>query len=227
MRRLRGEQSLESLLKPRGQRMALLQLRIGACIRFLFLPSLCQECWPRWLMWRARMGYDLHHHTPDDECRADCLANMGGRRAQLQAQMSTSRTNGYFTHRRITKQLYYESIGDVDELVRQILFTAQLTEIGLPRHMTDGYLLVFETFQSAYNAERGVLAHPKIGDISIGLHCVFQTGYSDSGENLRFINNWGRNWGTRGFGTVSLDYLRKYFYEAFVIRNARCSGNPE
>ena len=253
MRRLRGEQSLESLLKPRGQRMALLQLRIGACIRFLFLPSLCQECWPRWLMWRARMGYDLHHHTPDDECRADCLANMGGRRAQLQAQMSTfrdsragfflgkaidgqptqngtqlimSQRSGYFTHRRITKQLYYESIGDVDELVRQILFTAQLTEIGLPRHMTDGYLLVFETFQSAYNAERGVLAHPKIGDISIGLHCVFQTGYSDSGENLRFINNWGRNWGTRGFGTVSLDYLRKYFYEAFVIRNARWGHAP-
>jgi len=215
--------------------------------------ALCRDCWPRWLMWRARMGYDLHHHTRDDECGADCLANMGGRRAQFHAQMSTfgdrpaafflvkaidgqptqngtqlimSQRSGYFSLRPFTKQLYYESIADVDELVRQILFTAQLREIGLPQHMADGYLLVFETFQSAYNAERGVLAHPTIGDSSIGFHCVYQTGYTDSGENLRFINSWGRNWGIRGFGTVSLDYLRKYFYEAFVIRNARWGHAP-
>lgn len=61
-----------------------------------FAPSaslaFCAVCWPRWLMCRARIGFDLHsEHSLDAACGAGCTARKGGRRTQLLAQMSLCR----------------------------------------------------------------------------------------------------------------------------------------
>lgn len=133
---------------------------------------------------------------------------------------------GYFLFRPFTKQEYYESIGDVDELVRQIKFSVQLQQIGFPRWMADSYLLVFEVFKSAHHASGGVLTMPNAGEASLGLHCVLWTGYLNNGSELTFLNSWGKGWGEQGFGSVSRDYLLRYFHEAFVIRRAKWGPTP-
>jgi GNAT superfamily N-acetyltransferase len=212
--------------------------------------AFCEECWPRWLMWRARMGFDLHwEHSYGAACHAGCLARQGGRRTQLLAQMSmlTSRTDGFFAqksidgmpaingspllmamrmshflYRMLQRQAYYESIGDPTEVQSQLLRAFQLSEIiGVPRAQTDGILIIVEAFESWYKAPGGDVGMPKPGDKSIGLHCVHLTHYSDSGAILGFWNSWGSGWGKRGHGTISFEYLEMYFYEAFVTRRAR------
>lgn len=215
--------------------------------------KLCGACWPTWLMWRAREGWDLHFHLIDGRCERDCLARQGGRKLQFQSQMNLFRNtadqlflaksfdgqptkNGspllmscrlqYFLFRSFTKQEYYESIGDVDELIRQILLNAQLNQIGIPHGATDSFLLIFKVFEGAHHAPGGVITEPKQGEKTLGLHCVHQTGYRDSGETLTFANNWGRSWGKKGFGSVSVDYLRRHFYEAFVLRPAQFGLMP-
>lgn len=215
--------------------------------------TLCDECWPRWLMWRAREGYDLHVHATSDTCDSKCIARRGGRRTQLIAQMSLfeesaslfflaksidgqptkngspllmGQRSSYFTFRPFHEQGYYESIGDVDELLRQIRENARLHQIGVPLWTLGQHLLVFEVFESAHHAPDGVITFPKPGETSLGLHCVLQTGYRNSGAELAFVNYWGRSWGKRGFGTVSVDYLRRYFHEAFVTRHAQWGPTP-
>lgn len=132
----------------------------------------------------------------------------------------------HFLFRPFTKQAYYESIGDVDELLRQILLNAQLKQIGIPHGATDSFLLVFEVFEGAHHAPGGVITEPKQSERTLGLHCVCQTGYRDGGETLTFVNNWGRGWGKKGFGSVSVDYLRRHFYEAYVVRPAQFGLMP-
>ena len=36
--------------------------------------ALCGKCWSTWVMWRARMGFDLHTHGVADVCGLSCLA---------------------------------------------------------------------------------------------------------------------------------------------------------
>jgi GNAT superfamily N-acetyltransferase len=213
---------------------------------------LCDDCWPRWLMWRARMGYDLHDHSLKGVCGAECLAQRGGRRAQFNAQMSLfgSRTafyaqkdidglpsyNGshlimaertsYFMYRGLTRQHYYESIGNVEELVRQMQFNGQLHEMGLPQYALDDHLIVFEAFESSHHAPGGVICEPRASEKSLGLHCVMVSGYEDNGNRLSFLNSWGPSWGVKGYGSVSTDYLSRHFHEAFVTRRARWGLSP-
>jgi GNAT superfamily N-acetyltransferase len=214
---------------------------------------LCENCWPRWLMWRAREGYDLHLHGPATACDPACLARKGGRRAQLISQLSVfeglddqfflvkeydglPNRNGtfllnaerlrYFAHRNAYKQAYYESTSDVDELVRQIPAIAQLEAIGLERSKQDQHLVVFEAFQSAYSAPSGAIPMPKPGDPSIGLHSVPIVGYRESGRELLFRNSWGRAWGDRGYGSISTAYLHRYMNETMTVRRAVFGPTP-
>lgn len=214
---------------------------------------LCEVCWPRWLMWRAREGYDLHLHGAAATCGPTCLARQSGRQTQLISQLSLfeglddqfflckefdglPNHNGtyllnaerlrYFLHRTAYKQAYYESTSEVDELVRQILAIAQLEEIGLERSKQDGHLVVFEAFESAYGAPAGVIPMPGPGEKSIGLHSVPIVGYRDSGAELLFRNSWGRGWGDRGHGSVSAAYLSRYMHEAMTVRRAVHGRTP-
>jgi GNAT superfamily N-acetyltransferase len=211
--------------------------------------AFCSECWPRWLMWRARMGYDLHwEHASDAPCHAGCLARQGGRATQLAAQMSLlqNRPDGFFAQKSIDgqprvngsmllmamrmsrfmfrplhRQHYYESISDPAEVQRQFLQSFQLRQLGVPRAQVDGMHIIVEAFESWYNAPGGDVGMPGPGDKSIGLHCVHLTHYSDSGAILGFWNCWGSAWGKQGHGTIPFEYLEKYLYEAFATRRGR------
>jgi hypothetical protein len=189
--------------------------------------AFCADCWPRWLMWRARMGFDLHTHSASAPCTASCLARRQGRYAQFVSQMSLMqdpnqlffaqkqidgqpRANGsplimaqragYFMLRQVQRQWYYESIGDAAEVRRQFIESAILMNMGAAR-AANSHLIVVQAFESWYTAPGGAVSLPKAGDRSIGLHCVHLTGYLDHGETLGFANSWGRGWGDRGFGT--------------------------
>lgn len=202
--------------------------------------AFCATCWPRWMMWRARLGYDLHwNHASDEPCHPGCVAAKGGRQAQLAAQMSLlgQRTDGFFVvksidgqphvngspliwsmrtfhfmFRTLKRQNYYESVGDPAEVQRQLLLGFSLHGIGVPRAQIDGIIIIVEAFESWYTAPRGVISMPRPDDTSIGLHCVHLTHYADSGAVLGFWNCWGPSWGDREHGTMSFEYLERYFH---------------
>lgn len=212
--------------------------------------ALCGECWPRWLMWRARMGFDLHTHGPSGECNPSCLARHGGRRAQFVSQMSMmeDRNAGFFVVKAIDglprvngshlvmaqrsssfmfrpshRQHYYETLPDAEQAQRLLLESARWGPegLGISRAYIDHVIIAVEAFESWYKAPRGAIPMPTPGDRSIGLHAVLLTGYKDSGAVLSFINSWGRDWGDRGYGTLPFEYLQRYYFDAVVTRQAR------
>jgi GNAT superfamily N-acetyltransferase len=211
--------------------------------------AFCAECWPRWMMWRARMGFDLHTHAASVRCDRDCLAQGRGRLGQFEGQMTLlgnrvggdgffackaidgqPRVNGtpsifgarmaHFMYRMYERQKYYESTSDPAVVKRLFLDFAALREAGVSKGL-DGILIIVEAFESWRTAKNGEIALPGPGDKSIGLHCVFLTHYKAYGEILGFANNWGRGWGKRGYGTLSFEYLEKHLHEAHIIRHAR------
>lgn len=208
--------------------------------------AFCRECWPRWLMWRARMGFDLHSHASEVPCSGACLAQRNGRQNQFEAQMALlqDREGGFFATKsidhqprvngtqlifgartgrfmwRMQRQGYYESTSDPAHVQRLFLNFAALREAGI-RQGLDGIVIVVEAFESWRRAKNGEVAMPGPSDKSIGLHCVFLTHYKAHGEILGFVNSWGRGWGDRGYGTLSFEYLKKYLHEAFINRDAR------
>jgi GNAT superfamily N-acetyltransferase len=208
---------------------------------------LCDECWPKWLLWKARLGFDIHTHSRAAVCGSTCLARTDGRRAQhlamrsavappatfwLQKAIDGMRgVNGStqlaamrlskFLHPEVFGQQLYESLPDVDEFKRQLLAVADLAAAYIPIYALDHFAIVFEVFKSAYTAPRGVIGFPTPGEQSLGFHSVFVTGYEQSGEIVRFANSWGVGWGQAGHGSVSMNYLRRYLYESWARRPAK------
>lgn len=109
---------------------------------------------------------------------------------------------------------------------RGLLATERLRWIGVPLRALDRYLLAVEIFDSAYSAVRGVIAHPKAGERSRGLHAVAVEQFDERTQAFRFWNNWGPHWGEHGYGTMSLQYARDFYHEAFVLRQARWGPTP-
>lgn len=209
---------------------------------------LCAACWPKWLAWKARLGFDLHTHGIDRPCRSTCLARTSGRHLQFAVMRSVWETpstvfwlaktldgmpgvNGstslagrrmaYFLSPGTHRQTLYESIGTISELQRQMLWGGRLDKMALPRYSVDAYSLVFEVFSSAHNSVDGQIRHPAPGERSLGLHSVTLTGYEDGGNTLCFVNSWGPSWGNQGYGTVTLEYLNRFFYEGWVAHPGR------
>ena len=214
--------------------------------------SLCDRCWPNWLLWRARIGFDLHTHSRHETCGLQCFASRGGRRAQVEAQMSLLRNpnvffvqktidrqpyvNGspaimalrtfHFLFRRLERQKYYESSSSPEDVRRQMRQVGQLHTLGISRPLLQQVMIVVDCFESWYDAPGGTIQLPKSTDHPIGRHCVLLTGYEDNGETLSFVNSWGRSWGKNGFGTLRMEYLEGHLYEAFVVHRARYGPSP-
>jgi GNAT superfamily N-acetyltransferase len=211
--------------------------------------AVCDGCWPKWLMWRAKMGFDLHTHHPASECAPDCLARRGGRRTQVASQMSLlqNRTDGFFlvkaidgaprvngshlimaqrtanfTYRLLNRQFYYELLPDAEHAQRLLLASAGWCDtLAISRAYIDRVQIVVEAFESWYSAPKGAITMPAPGDRSIGLHAVLLTHYSESGETLGFVNSWGPGWGNCGYGTMPFEYIKRYYFDALVTRRAR------
>jgi GNAT superfamily N-acetyltransferase len=208
---------------------------------------LCDECWPKWLLWKARLGFDIHTHSSAVACSSACLAMAGGRRAQRLAMRSAiaphetfwlqkaidgmpdvngssqlaAKRLSKFLHPDVFGQELYESLPNAEEFKRQLLASAELTATYIPIHAVDHFIIVVEVFKSAHAAPEGVIVFPVTGEQSLGMHSVFVTGYEQAGEVIRFANSWGVGWGKAGHGSVSMDYLRRYLHESWAGRPAR------
>lgn len=212
----------------------------------LMWKCLCEGCWPKWLLWKARLGFDIHMHARSAACDSTCFARTSGRRAQRLAMRSAVGLQAFwlqkaidglpgvngsfqlaakrlykFLHPEVFGQQLYESLPDAEEFKRQLLTRASLTAAYIPEYAVDQFIIVFEVFKSAHTAPGGVIAFPVIGEQSLGMHSVFVTGYEQSGEVVRFANSWGVGWGQAGHGSVSMDYLRRYLHESWAWRPAK------
>ena len=197
------------------------------------------------------MGYDIHTHAITDECRPQCLTRQNGRLLQYRSLATIGRREGfqivkaidgqprlngaclifaqrmtYFRGGSHTRQAYYESIADPAEVGCQLLATEARRWSGYPLYSLDNHLMIMEWFESSYKAPGGRIPVPASGDKSIGLHCVTVETYDADTETFTFWNSWGPGWGNNAHGTMSLNYLRRYHYETFVLRHARWGPSP-
>lgn len=213
-----------------------------------FVKQLCNDCWVKWLMWKARLGYDLHTHAATARCTQRCLARSRGRAAQYATLRSLAshpdqmfwiaktfdgmpNVNGssqlagnrvmFFSARWSLRQAFYELLSNVDALIAQLLEKGGLSSLGIADGMLDNYIIVVEAFRDAWAVSSGAVDIPGSGDTSLGLHSVFVTGYADSGDLVRFVNSWGPNGGNHGSGTLSRRYLDRYLHEAWATRRSR------
>ena len=215
------------------------------------IKILCSPCWGRMLQWNAQLGFDIHTHAATEPCSACCLTRQKGRFLQFASLYGVERRRGfeiikaidgqprvngtqtifacrlgYFCGGGYARQMYYESIADPSEVARQVVLNEKYRRSGVPFYSLDSHLVAVEWFESSYRAPNGTISLPVRGEKSIGLHCIAVEGYDPTAETFRFWNSWGAAWGERGYGTISLEYMRQYYHEAFVTRKARWGPAP-
>jgi len=125
------------------------------------------------------------------------------------------------------RQPFYEPLGNGHE-VRGVLksFAVLMQERELlkqehvPENAVDRALVSIKVFKSAFGAPKGNLPMPRNGDAYVGLHSVAVIG-CDEHRTSTFMNSWGRDWGNKGLGTMSAQYLDEYLYDAWRQRNAQ------
>jgi GNAT superfamily N-acetyltransferase len=120
-----------------------------------------------------------------------------------------------------TRQPFYEPLGSVGSILSACRIKARLLEQHVERRFGIG--MAFEAFRTAYAAPNGRLPLPLTGDVSVGQHYVAVCGWDEGGEEICFVNSWGREWGDSGQGRVTREYLYKYLSEAWLIIDARCA----
>jgi hypothetical protein len=212
------------------------------------LLLLCHECRAQWLIWQARMGFDLHSHAATTPCDHECFSARQGRAAQYSALQGalmdtkvgffmgkaidgmpkkngltglTCARTAYFCGGPVHRQRYYESVRSPLDLAHSLERASQLRSVGVPLHMVDHHMIIVKVYESAYDAPRGVLKLPSVGDLFVDLHCVSLHEYNPTTATFRFKNNWGEYWGDRGFGTMSMEYASEQFHEGWIFRPGR------
>jgi hypothetical protein len=63
----------------------------------------------------------------------------------------------------------------------------------------------------------GVLRLPGAKDNVIGGHAVCVVGYDDDQRRLKFVNSWGKSWGSHGFGFIPYEYFEKYSSDVWAF----------
>jgi len=52
---------------------------------------------------------------------------------------------------------------------------------------------------------------------SVGTHAVVLVGYDEANQLFKFINSWGTNWGTNGYGYVHYNLFPSVAREAYIV----------
>lgn len=106
------------------------------------------------------------------------------------------------------RQHLYERLYDVNDIIKTIWLNR---ESGVP-----GVSICFDTFNGIYKAQNGFVPMPKFWERTHGSHSVFVFGYSFKNRFIKFVNSWGENWGDRGSGYLSFDYIEKHLVECWA-----------
>src|SRR5215211_1989023 len=115
---------------------------------------------------------------------------------------------------------FYEPLGSYDDLLKLIIVNARLLEGRVPAAALNTLSVSVKIFESAYGAPLGELQIPEPGEAEQGIHNItVNGGWARRGEALRFQNSWGE-WGDKGYGLLSREYLERYMIEAWLARRA-------
>jgi len=68
-------------------------------------------------------------------------------------------------------------------------------------------ILIYESFESAFVANTGILELPKSNEKCLGGHAVAMIGYDDAKSSFIVRNSWGPNWGMKGHFYLPYSYL--------------------
>ncbi|MDB5137463.1 MAG: hypothetical protein JWP37_4066 [Mucilaginibacter sp.] len=78
-------------------------------------------------------------------------------------------------------------------------------------------ITVYESFMSAKPAATGIIPMPKEKESVMGGHAVCLVGYDNTAKTFKFRNSWGANWGDKGYGHLSFEYIDKFSTDAWVF----------
>jgi C1A family cysteine protease len=96
--------------------------------------------------------------------------------------------------------------------------TVPVTEAAIKEQLAAGKILVVAG--SVYGAYMN-LGYDQIITTAKGRvyggHCYACVGYDDAKGAFKFMNSWGTNWATDGFGWIDYDIIYKYWREAYVV----------
>lgn len=66
---------------------------------------------------------------------------------------------------------------------------------------------VYAGLQSGAAAKTGIVPMPKANESVVGGHAVAIVGYDDTKKMLKFENEWGPDWGDKGYGYLPYSYI--------------------
>lgn len=66
-----------------------------------------------------------------------------------------------------------------------------------------------------YLADGNVLERKK--GRTLGGHCYCVVGYDDTVGAFKFLNSWGTNWASSGYGWISYDFVTSWFQELYIL----------
>ena len=84
-------------------------------------------------------------------------------------------------------------------------------------HLGMGVTASLPATAQGFDAERGEIRNINSGFDIVGNHYVALLGWSDSLKYLQFINSWGKDWGSNGFGSLPYSYYENYSIETWLI----------
>jgi len=65
----------------------------------------------------------------------------------------------------------------------------------------------------------GYVPYPARSDILYGGHAICLVGYDSKKKLVKFKNSWGTNWGEKGYGYLSYDYINDFCWDAWAVKD--------
>ena len=95
--------------------------------------------------------------------------------------------------------------------------------------LAEGYPIVFgiDVFSSIENPRGGKVPNPKSNERNEGGHAMCCVGYSDADRVFIVRNSWGEQWGDKGYGYFSYDYIMNKKYnsgDSWIIYDVTTGG---
>ena len=93
---------------------------------------------------------------------------------------------------------------------------------------TDGPVVagieVYQEAMSPQTAKTGVFQLPQKGSQVAGGHAVVLVAYDDQKKQFKFANDWGADWGDRGYGYLSEQYIKEHSSDCWSFKGVSRSG---